>query len=290
MINRTLSETERAVLAPDVIAEVEGKKYEYNIPLGTRLVVSEGDEVHRGQSITEGLISPADIVRINGLDAVYEYIIKEVQKVYALQGVEINDKHIETITRQMTRKVKIEEAGSTGLLIGSVISRNELARINDDIQKRLDAGETGLAPAVGAPMLLGITKASLSTESFLSAASFQETTKVLTEAAIHGKSDPLLGLKENVLIGKLIPAGTGMQIYRDIEITDKDGNILFAPEFEDKEETPVVKESAPSDEGISDEDMGDETDSDAELDLDFGYDEEENSENAEESDDSDENE
>ena len=285
VINRTLSETERAVLAPDVIAEVEGKKYEYNIPLGTRLVISEGDEVHRGQSITEGLISPADIVRINGLDAVYEYIIKEVQKVYALQGVEINDKHIETITRQMTRKVKIEEAGSTGLLIGSVISRNELARINDDIQKRIDAGETGLAPAVGAPMLLGITKASLSTESFLSAASFQETTKVLTEAAIHGKSDPLLGLKENVLIGKLIPAGTGMQIYRDIEITDKDGNILFAPEFEDKEETPVVKESAPSDEDIPEDDMGDETDSDAELDLDFGYDEEENSENAEESDD-----
>ncbi len=240
VINRVLSDLEKQTLPADVQAEVEGKKFEYNIPLGTRVIIQEGDEVYRGQSITEGLMSPADIVRINGLDAVYEYIIKEVQKVYALQGVEINDKHIETITRQMTRKVKVETSGSTDLLVGSIISRTELKEANDPIEKRLAQGETGIAPATASPMLLGITKASLSTESFLSAASFQETTKVLTEAAIKGKVDPLLGLKENVLIGKLIPAGTGMQIYRDIEITDKNNEILFAPEFEDKEEPPIV--------------------------------------------------
>ena len=240
VISRVLSDLEKQTLPADVIAEVEGKKFEYSIPLGTRVIVQEGDEVYRGQSITEGLMSPADIVRINGLDAVYEYIIKEVQKVYALQGVEINDKHIETIARQMTRKVKVESSGSTDLLVGSIISRNELKEANEAIEKRLADGETGIAPAVASPVLLGITKASLSTESFLSAASFQETTKVLTEAAIKGKIDPLLGLKENVLIGKLIPAGTGMQIYRDIEITDKNNQILYAPEFEDKEEAPIV--------------------------------------------------
>lgn len=273
-INRVLSELEKQTLPEDVIMEVEGKKFEYNIPLGTRVIVQEGDEVYRGQSITEGLMSPADIVRINGLDAVYEYIIKEIQKVYALQGVEINDKHIETITRQMTRKVKVENPGSTELLVGSIISRNELKEVNADIEKRLAGGETGIAPATASPVLLGITKASLSTESFLSAASFQETTKVLTEAAIKGKVDPLLGLKENVLIGKLIPAGTGMQIYRDIEITDKNDEILFAPEFEDKEEVPVVQnekkiENIP-DEDIDDEDIFDEEEFD---DMDFNTEE-----------------
>ena len=258
VINRVLSDLEKQTLPADVQAEVEGKKFEYNIPLGTRVIIQEGDEVYRGQSITEGLMSPADIVRINGLDAVYEYIIKEVQKVYALQGVEINDKHIETITRQMTRKVKVETSGSTELLVGSIISRTELKEANEPIEKRIAAGETGIAPATASPMLLGITKASLSTESFLSAASFQETTKVLTEAAIKGKIDPLLGLKENVLIGKLIPAGTGMQIYRDIEITDKNNEILFAPEFEDKEEPPVVVQKKPEPE----EDQADEDDAD----------------------------
>ena len=258
VINRVLSDLEKQTLPADVQAEVEGKKFEYNIPLGTRVIVHEDDEVYRGQSITEGLMSPADIVRINGLDAVYEYIIKEVQKVYALQGVEINDKHIETITRQMTRKMKVETSGSTELLVGSIVSRTELKEANEPIEKRLAQGETGLAVATASPMLLGITKASLSTESFLSAASFQETTKVLTEAAIKGKIDPLLGLKENVLIGKLIPAGTGMQIYRDIEITDKNNEILFAPEFEDKEEAPIViQKKAEVEETEADDDADD---------------------------------
>ena len=270
VISRVLSDLEKQTLPADVIAEVEGKKFEYSIPLGTRVIVQEGDEVYRGQSITEGLMSPADIVRINGLDAVYEYIIKEVQKVYALQGVEINDKHIETIARQMTRKVKVESSGSTDLLVGSIISRNELKEANEPIEKRLANGEIGIAPAVASPVLLGITKASLSTESFLSAASFQETTKVLTEAAIKGKIDPLLGLKENVLIGKLIPAGTGMQIYRDIEITDKNNQILYAPEFEDKEETPVVapvKKTDLADNEDSDDDEFSEDETD-EIDFD----------------------
>ncbi len=207
-------------------SDLTGEEKMYVIPFGTRMVVQEGDYVVKGESLTEGYISPADIVRINGLDAVYEYIIKEVQKVYALQGVEINDKHIETITRQMTKKVKIETAGSTEFLPGSLVDRIDFEEENKKIEDRLKNGETGLAPATKSDVLQGITKASLSTESFLSAASFQETTKVLTEAAIKGKVDPLIGLKENVIIGKLIPAGTGMQIYRNIDIIDKSGNIL----------------------------------------------------------------
>ncbi len=271
-ISRVLSDLEKQTLAKDVIEQINNKPFEYNIPLGTRVIVAKGDTVYRGQSITEGLMSPADIVRINGLDAVYEYIIKEVQKVYALQGVEINDKHIETIARQMTRKVKVEAAGSTDLLIGSVISRNDFMAANKEIEKRLEAGETGIAPAVASPMLLGITKASLSTESFLSAASFQETTKVLTEAAIKGKEDPLLGLKENVLIGKLIPAGTGMQIYRDIEIRDKEDGELFAPEPVDKEEVPVVK--VPKEEAAEDiADRFSEEDGDADYQAEDAFDE-----------------
>ena len=203
-----------------------GEEKMYIIPFGTRMVVQDGDYVVRAQSLTEGNISPADIVRINGLDAVYDYIIKEVQRVYRLQGVEINDKHIEVIARQMTRKVKIENPGSTDMLIGSLVDINEFDEKNAQIKARIDAGEVGIAPAECSPVLFGITKASLSTESFLSAASFQETTKVLTEAAIKGKIDPLIGLKENVIIGKLIPAGTGMSIYKDIEVTDPQGNVL----------------------------------------------------------------
>ena len=207
-----------------------GEEKMYIIPFGTRMVVQDGDYVTRAQSLTEGNICPADIVRINGLNAVYDYIIKEVQRVYRLQGIDINDKHIEVIARQMTRKVKIENPGSTDFLIGSLVDINDFNEQNEAIQARLDAGEVGIAVAESSPVLFGITKASLSTESFLSAASFQETTKVLTEAAIKGKVDPLIGLKENVLIGKLIPAGTGMPMYRDIEVTDSKGNPLEVEE------------------------------------------------------------
>ncbi len=208
------------------LTSASDEKKVYLIPYGTRMIVADGDSVVRGQSLTEGHISPADILRINGLNAVYSYIIMEVQRVYRLQGVEINDKHIEVIARQMTRKVKIENSGSTDMLIGSLVDITEFETKNDEIKARLDAGEVGIAQAECSPILFGITKASLSTESFLSAASFQETTKVLTEAAIKGKVDPLVGLKENVIIGKLIPAGTGMQMYRNVEVTDKDGNAL----------------------------------------------------------------
>ncbi len=208
------------------LTSVDGEEKVYLIPYGTRMVVQTGDSVVRGQSMTEGNISPADILRINGLNAVYTYIIKEVQRVYRLQGVEINDKHIEVIARQMTRKVKIEHPGSTDMLIGSLVDVVEFEEKNSDIKKRLENGEVGIAEAVSSPVLFGITKASLSTESFMSAASFQETTKVLTEAAIRGKVDHLVGLKENVIIGKLIPAGTGMPMYRNIEVTDEDGNEL----------------------------------------------------------------
>ena len=190
----------------------------YPIPFGTRIIIEDGQEVAAGQPLTEGSICPTDILRINGLDAAYDYIIREVQKVYRLQSVEVNDKHIEVIARQMTRKTRIEDSGDTTLLAGSVVDLLELERENAEVQARIDAGETTLRLASGSPVLLGITKAALLTDSFLSAASFQETTKVLTEAAIRGKVDNLLGLKENVIIGKLIPAGTGMQCYRSIEV------------------------------------------------------------------------
>ncbi len=190
----------------------------YPIPYGTHITVTEGQYVTRGDALTEGHMSLADITRINGLDAAYDYIIKEIQKTYRIQSVEINDKHVEVIARQMTRKCRIEEGGDTNLLIGSLVDVNEFRRENKAIQDRIDAGERDLCLATASPILLGITKAALMTESFLSAASFQETTKVLTEAAISGKKDNLLGLKENVIIGKLIPAGTGMERYRNIEV------------------------------------------------------------------------
>ena len=220
--------------------EATGEEKLYIIPFGTRMIVQNGDYVVRAQSLTEGNICPADIVRINGLNAVYDYIIKEVQRVYRLQGVDINDKHIEVISRQMTRKVKIESSGSTDMLIGSLVDINEFEAENAKIQARLDSGEVGIALAECSPVLFGITKASLSTESFLSAASFQETTKVLTEAAIKGRIDPLVGLKENVLIGKLIPAGTGMPMYRDVDITDANGNVLEVENTEQVDFSPFV--------------------------------------------------
>jgi DNA-directed RNA polymerase subunit beta' len=168
--------------------------------------------------LTEGSVYPHDILDIKGALAVQDYLIAEVQRVYRLQGVDINDKHIEVIVRQMMKKVRVDNAGNTTLLAGSMVDKSELYRENDAVQARIDAGEEGLEKATFIPELLGITKASLATDSFLSAASFQETTKVLTDAAIKGKEDPLLGLKENVIIGNLIPAGTGMSIYTDMDI------------------------------------------------------------------------
>ncbi|MBP3591367.1 MAG: DNA-directed RNA polymerase subunit beta' [Clostridia bacterium] len=192
----------------------------YEIPFGMRLTVQDGQMVARGQQLTEGFLNPADVLHMSGIDAVYDYIIREVQKVYRGEDVEINDKHVECITRQMTRKVKIEDPGDTDLLVGTTVDILELREENEKIEARIAAGEEGLRYADAAPMLLGITKASLMTESFLSAASFQETTKVLTDAAIHGKQDHLLGLKENVIIGKLIPAGTGLGRYRSVGVID----------------------------------------------------------------------
>ncbi|MBE6639350.1 MAG: DNA-directed RNA polymerase subunit beta' [Ruminococcaceae bacterium] len=208
-----------------VTVEGEEKKVsQYPIPYNYNLIVQDGDWVAQGAPLTEGYMSPQDIIKINGLDAVYDYIIREVQKVYRIQSVEINDKHIEVIARQMTRKCRIEEQGDTELLSGATVHVNEFITENEKIKARIDAGECDIRPATMQPILLGITKAALMTESFLSAASFQETTKVLTEAAIGGKVDNLQGLKENVIIGKLIPAGTGLDRYRNIEIRNKDGS------------------------------------------------------------------
>ncbi len=201
-----------------ITSEESGEEVAYAIPYGIHILVEDGDYISKGMALTEGYMAPADILRISGLDAAYQYILREVQKVYRIQSIDINDKHIEVITRQMTRKCVVEDAGDTEMLVGTTVDVAEFETENEEIRKRIDAGEIALRPATASPLLLGITKASLMTESFLSAASFQETTKVLTEAAIRGKVDHLLGLKENVIIGKLIPAGTGMECYRDVEV------------------------------------------------------------------------
>ena len=211
----------------------------YLIPFGQRLKVMEGDEVAKGALLTEGHAYPQDILAIQGPIATQNYLISEVQKVYRLQGVDINDKHIEVIVRQMMRKVRVEESGDTNLLSGAMVDVLELMDANEDIARRNAAGEVNaetsepLREAEATQLLMGITKASLATDSFLSAASFQETTKVLTEAAIKGKVDHLLGLKENVIIGKLIPAGAGLNAYRE-----------FAEEIVPDREKPVEEETA----------------------------------------------
>ena len=246
--------------------ELTGEEKIYVIPFGMRMIVQDGDYVVKAQSLTEGNAAPADIVRISGLNAVYDYIIKEVQRVYRLQGIDINDKHIEVISRQMTRKVKVENPGSTDMLIGSLVDVNEFEEKNAEIQRRLDNGEAGIALAESSPVLFGITKASLSTESFLSAASFQETTKVLTEAAIKGKVDPLLGLKENVIIGKLIPAGTGIEMYKNIRVVDAQGNDLKAETLEPENFSSYLAElrktSGEAEDDISGKDVSDEENED----------------------------
>ena len=219
-----------------VTNEAEGETVVYTVPHSAGILVHNGDHVDRGQELTSGALNPHDVLRIRGTDddefgrqGVRSYITREVQKVYRQQGVDINDKHIEVIVRQMMRKVRVEEAGSTDLLSGSTVDISVLKDANKAIQDRIDAGGEGLSLATYTQLLMGITKASLATDSWLSAASFQETTKVLTDAAIKGKEDHLVGLKENVIIGKLIPAGTGLDIYREFE-EETDESVASAPE------------------------------------------------------------
>ncbi len=207
--------TQRTII---VTNEETGESESYPIHYNFKIRVREGEQIKKGTRMTEGNVFPGDILNILGVQAVQDYIISEVQKVYRLQGVDINDKHIEVIVRQMLRKVKVDDAGSSYLLPGTVVERRKIMEINDELRARMAAGETELGLVTVEPMLQGITKASSSSESFLSAASFQETTKALTDAAIRGKSDYLYGLKENVIIGKLIPAGTGMDVYNNVEV------------------------------------------------------------------------
>ena len=221
----TIEEARKNMLALTVTNAEQGETRVYQVPVGAGIIVQNGDHIEQGQELTRGALSPHDVLRIRGVNddefgrpGVRNYLVQEVQKVYRQQGVDINNKHIEVIVRQMMRKVRIEDAGSTDLLSGSTVDVNELKDANKAIQARIDAGEEGLTLAAGTPILLGITKASLATDSWMSAASFQETTKVLTEAAIKGKVDHLVGLKENVIIGKLIPAGSGLDMYRNFEM------------------------------------------------------------------------
>ena len=209
----------------EVIVENDVESVAYTVPFNARLKVAVGDDVIAGQELTEGSIDPKELLRIQGVEGVQAYLLQEVQRVYRMQGVEIGDKHVEVMVRQMLRKVKVLESGDTDVLPGSLIDIHEFKEVNNEVLLE------GKEPAVGEPVLLGITKASLETDSFLSAASFQETTRVLTDAAIKGKTDELLGLKENVIIGKLIPAGTGMQRYRKIE-----SELAVDPEAEIEEE------------------------------------------------------
>jgi DNA-directed RNA polymerase subunit beta' len=211
-----------AVVAITITNPDDGEVKVYQAPYSAGIRVKSGDFVQKGDMLTEGALNPHDVMRIRGKAAAQAYLISEVQKVYRQQGVEINDKHIEVIVRQMLRKVKIEDGGDTELLSGTTVDILEFKRANNAIQKRIDAGETELRKATCIQLLMGITKASLATESFLSAASFQETTKVLTEAAIKGKIDRLVGLKENVIIGKLVPAGSGLAMYRKFEQNSRD--------------------------------------------------------------------
>ncbi len=199
-----------------IVTSRDGESKTYTIPYGSRLKVRDGDFLEAGDEITEGSVNPHDILKIKGVQGVQNYLVKEVQRVYRMQGVDINDKHIEIIVRQMLDKVKVEEAGDTEFLPGSLVNLHDFGDAN---RKAL---ENGQEPAVGRRTLLGITKASLATDSFLSAASFQETTRVLTDAAIKGKEDNLIGLKENVIIGKLIPAGTGMRRYKNVDVVLED--------------------------------------------------------------------
>ncbi len=230
----------KVILTPE-----EGEAREYAIPYGARLVARDDMTLKPGDKITEGSINPHDILRVCGLRETQRYLVYEVQKVYKSQGVEINDKHIEVMVRQMLHKVKIEESGDTDFLPGEYVDINSFEAINARVI------EAGGEPAVAKPILLGITKASLATDSFLSAASFQETTRVLTDAAIKGKVDPLIGLKENVIIGKLIPAGTGMSRYRNINVVDPDTAVAVASEAPAEESAEAVAAEETAEEPIT---------------------------------------
>ena len=226
----SIEETKRNVMCNVTITANDGEVVTYALPYSAGLRVKDGDTVEKGFQLTEGALSPHEVLRIRGLSACHNYLIREVQKVYRQQGVDTNDKHIEVIIRQMMRKVRVEEAGDSELLSGSTIDIVEFLDAEASVQARIDAGEKNeMGEDLRLPtcprLLMGITKASLATESFLSAASFQETTKVLTEAAIKGKVDHLLGLKENVIIGKLIPAGSGLTQYRKFDTFDEEGNL-----------------------------------------------------------------
>ena len=233
-INDTKKKREIIVNDPET-----GDSKTYLIPYGSRIKVLDGQVLEAGDELTEGSVNPHDILRIKGVNAVQDYMLREVQRVYRLQGVEINDKHIEVIVRQMLKKIRIEEKGDTEFLPGTMVDVLDFEEVNEKLVAE------GKEPATGEQIMLGITKASLATESFLSAASFQETTKVLTEAAIKGKVDPLIGMKENVIIGKLIPAGTGMKRYRNIKLSsdiDENEEIAF-DDFDDFDDTDVADEN-----------------------------------------------
>ncbi len=226
---REIKKNEHIVITDEETADERS----YLIPYGFRKrfnteTDADGNPIYvkKGTALTEGSPNPHDILAINGVNAVHDYLIKEVQRTYRMQGVDINDKHIEVIVRQMMRKLKVDEPGSTTLLPGATVEKTEFMRANREAQKLAEENGTEFVEATCSPVLLGITKASLATDSFLSSASFQETTRVLTDAAIKGKSDPLMGLKENVIIGKLLPSGTGMKCYSNVELepqTDEDG-------------------------------------------------------------------
>ncbi len=243
----SIEEGKRANMANVTITADDGEVVTYALPVNSGLRVKDGDSVEKGAMLTDGALYPQDVLRVRGVHAVYDYLTQEVQKPYRQQGVDINDKHIEVIVRQMMRKVRVEEAGDSDLLSGATIELTEFLDAVDAVQARIDAGETNDGLELQLPtatrLLLGITKASLATDSFLSAASFQETTKVLTEAAIKGKVDHLLGLKENVIIGKLIPAGSGLAQYRKYDlIPDEDQRRGYAAVAEAIENNAEVQE------------------------------------------------
>jgi DNA-directed RNA polymerase subunit beta' len=231
-----------AIVAISVNNVENGETKVYQTPYSAGIRVRSGDRITAGDRLTDGALNPHDVMRILGKAEAQAYLITEVQKVYRQQGVDINDKHIEVIVRQMMRKVKVEDGGDTELLAGTTIDINEFNQAKNLILKRIEAGESELRTPLATPLLMGITKASLATESFLSAASFQETTKVLTEAAIKGKVDRLVGLKENVIIGKLVPAGSGLSMYRkfDSDIDRRGGAYTEVADFEGLEDEDDV--------------------------------------------------
>ena len=246
-----------------------GESKAYLIPYGSRIKVADGAELEAGDELTEGSVNPHDILRIKGLRAVQDYMIQEVQRVYRLQGVEINDKHIEMIVHQMLKKIRIEESGDSNVLPGVSMDVLDFNEMNEELIAQ------GKQPAEGKQVMLGITKASLATDSFLSAASFQETTKVLTEAAINGKVDHLIGIKENVIIGKPIPAGTGMKRYRNVKL-DTDDRLLAEDDEISMSEDDEIALSGAEDDEISEDNVAEEV---------LGMDETEDAEDASEDDD-----